>query len=117
MGCFLKLLSAVGFFFFFFLIRLEIYLSSESSVGSHHGGTERRVPGWLGRWAFVAVPPSGREITGCLNVGVYRKRAARSERRRGKSRRPFSDGCGANFSCEAQAAHKFVFFKRGRNLK
>ena len=58
MGCFLELLAEVG------VLKYAGNLSQlPSSVGSHHGGTERRVPRQLGRWAFVAVPPSGPEIT------------------------------------------------------
>lgn len=47
---FLKPLSEVGFFFFF--NTLEIYQGLESSVGSHHRGTESKVHRWPGPWAF-----------------------------------------------------------------
>lgn len=112
-------LSFISIFFFFLAgtgDKLEIYLSSESSVGSHHRGAERRVQGWASWWAFVAVPPPGQEITVFESPVFIARVQQRGQRQREKSQRPFCDGWVANFSCEAKAVHKFVSFKR-RNLK
>lgn len=102
------------FFSIFFFHTLEIYQGLESSVGSHHRGTESKVHGRPSPWAFWSLPTPGQEI---IIICVYQERAAWSERQHGKSQWLFSYQWGANFSCEAQAAHKFVFFQEEKKFK
>lgn len=95
---------------FFFLNMLEIYQGSESSVISHHGGTERRVHGWPGQWAFVAVPPPGQEITVFENLCLSGDSG--EERAHGPS---LMDGA-QTFLVKLRQPTSF-FFKRRRNVK
>lgn len=38
---------------------MQIYLGGKSYVGTHHGGTVRKVHGQGSLWAFVAILPPG----------------------------------------------------------
>lgn len=75
-----------------------------------HGGGPAGGPLWP---SLLLGPSSWPRDNRVLKPCVYHQRAAWPERR------PLSDGWGANFSLvkHKEAAHKFVFFKRGRNLK
>lgn len=63
----------------------------------------------------MAVSPPGQEITAFESLFIMREQ--HGQRGCKESQRPYSDGWGANFSCEAQTVRKFVFFKRRRNIK